>query len=288
MKYIDLHVHSNASDGTLSPTELVKAAMKNNLSAFALTDHDTIKGIDEAISAASDLSKNGQSIRVIPGTELSVTYMGQDIHILGLFIDYKDPEFCKLLDDAALERENRNHKMIDNLASAGIDITMEKLRASEGDAILTRAHFAKYLKEQGVVTSMQEAFQKYLSKGTPYYVVRNYICAESAISRIKMAGGIPVLAHPLLYKLSNTELDRLISYLKECGLVGIEAIYHANTGFDESYIKKFANKYELLVTGGSDFHGANKPQLDIGIGRGNLKIPYSILEKLERYLLETI
>lgn len=281
MNYIDLHVHSNASDGSLTPREVVYKAAEKGLAAFALTDHDTIQGIEEALSAAAELKETGIFIEVIPGTELSAAYKSQDIHMLGLLIDYKDKTFCRALTEAQEEREKRNEKMVGNLAAAGIDITMAKLREDCSDAIITRAHFANYLTKGGYCKTYKDAFTKYLGSNGSYYVPREYISPQKAIELIKMAGGVAILAHPLLYKLPLEELDTLIGNLKEAGLDGIETFYSSNTGFDEGYVRKFANKYNLLMTGGSDFHGAAKPLIDIGVGKGNLKIPYELLEKLK-------
>lgn len=283
MKYIDLHVHSNASDGTDTPAELVKRAVSIDLSAFALTDHDTIAGIREAMDAAKAYKKQGKMIHVIPGIELSAAYKGTDIHILGLCIDYRNEAFCNALNKVKEERDRRNEKMAENLAKAGIDISIDKLREEDKDAVLTRAHFAKYLVKTGIVETNQEAFSKFLSSDGPYYVPREYLSPKKGIDLIKMAGGVPVLAHPLLYKLSDARLNELIKDLKEDGLVGIETFYSMNTGFDEAYVKKLANKYDLLMTGGSDYHGTVKPLIKLGVGKGNLKIPYSLLEKLENY-----
>ena len=283
MKYIDLHVHSNASDGTDTPAELVKKAVSIDLSVFALTDHDTVAGIREAMDAAKVYKKQGKMIHVIPGIELSVAYKGTDIHILGLCIDYRNEAFCNALNKVKEERDRRNEKMAENLAKAGIDISIDKLREEDKDAVLTRAHFAKYLVKTGIVETNQEAFSKFLSSDGPYYVPREYLSPKKGMDLIKMAGGVPVLAHPLLYKLSDARLDELIKDLKEDGLVGIETFYSMNTGFDEAYVKKLANKYDLLMTGGSDYHGTVKPLIKLGVGKGNLKIPYSLLEKLENY-----
>jgi predicted metal-dependent phosphoesterase TrpH len=284
MKYIDLHVHSNASDGTLTPTKVVDRAIKMNLTAFALTDHDTVKGIEEAQKAVDIYRSTGIDIQLIPGTEISVAYKNRDIHMLGLFLDYKNELLIKELQDAVDERNQRNLKMAENLRNAGINITIEKLVEADENAILTRAHFAKYLYEHNYVKSRDEAFKKYLSDDGPYYVPRQFITPERGIELIKMAGGSPVLAHPLLYRLPSNELESLIKRLKDAGLVGIETLYSANVDFDESYVRKLAHKYELLITGGSDFHGVNKPLIEMGVGKGNLKIPYSILETLEDYL----
>lgn len=282
MKYIDLHVHSNISDGTLSPTEVVNLAAESGLIAIALTDHDTIDGVKEAKEQAKQLMKTGVEITVIPGTELSASYLNRDIHILGLFVDIENTSFRKALENACKERDLRNIKMCENLNKVGIPITVEAMKLDNPNTIITRAHFAKYLYENGYVKSREEAFQKYLHEHGPYYVPRQYLTPEEAISYIKEAGGIPVLAHPLLYKFSHTQLVTLIQQLKKAGLVGIEAIYSCNISNDESYVKSLAREYDLVITGGSDFHGANKPHIQIGKGKGNLRIPESILSSLRR------
>lgn len=280
MDYIDLHVHSNVSDGTLFPKEIVALAAKKGLKAFALTDHDTVLGVEEAIDAANELKKNGIQLEVIPGIELSASYHGQDIHILGLYVDYRDPDFLSILDDIMKEREERNIKMCQNLQNAGINITMDALREDNKDTVITRAHFARFLKEHGYCKTTDDAFKRYLDSSGPYYVSRKYMNPIEAIKLILRAKGIPVLAHPLLYKLPPEELSTLISQLKEAGLVGIETFYSNNMGCDESNVRKLARIHDLVMTGGSDFHGNNKPLIDLGVGKGNLKIPASILDDL--------
>lgn len=284
MKYIDLHVHSNASDGTLSPTEVVRLAASLSLSAIALTDHDTLSGIREAQSAALVLSDSENPLRIIPGTEISVAYRKRDIHVLGLFLDINNKPLNDTLNTALIKRDERNEKMAFNLSRAGIDITLDKLKAAEGEAVLTRAHFAKYMTEHGYTKTTKEAFEKYLNDSSPYYVPRDYLSPEKAISLIHQAGGLAVLAHPLLYKYNLEQLDDLISLFTKFGLDGIEAIYSMNTGFDEGIVRRFANRYDLVITGGSDFHGKNKPDIDLGSGKGNLKIPESLLDALENRL----
>lgn len=281
MKYIDLHVHSNASDGTLSPTEVVELAASLSLSAIALTDHDTLAGIREAQAAALLLSDSENPIRIIPGTEISAAYNQKDIHILGLFLDIDNRPLKEALQTALIKREERNEKMAANLRSAGIDITVEKLKASEGEAVLTRAHFAKYMTEHRYTKTTKEAFDKFLNDSSPYYVPREYLTPEKAISLIHQAGGLAVLAHPLLYKYNLEQLDEMITHLAGYGLDGIEAIYSMNTGFDEGIVRRFANRYNLVMTGGSDFHGKNKPDIALGSGKGNLQIPETLLESLE-------
>lgn len=284
MKYIDLHVHSNASDGTLTPTEVVSLAASLSLSAIALTDHDTVAGVAEAQAAALAKSDASNPLRIIPGAEISAAYNGRDIHILGLFLDTKNNALIKTLHEAVAKREERNEKMAANLRGAGIDITVDKLKAAEGEAVLTRAHFAKYMTEHGFTKSNKDAFDRFLNDSSPYYVARDYLSPEATIDLIHEAGGLAVLAHPLLYKYNLDQLDVLISLLAGFGLDGIEAIYSLNTGFDEGIIRRYANRYNLALTGGSDFHGMNKPDISLGSGKGNLKIPESLLESLEKRL----
>lgn len=284
MKHIDLHVHSTASDGTFTPSELVKLAVKKQLSAFALTDHDTIDGLSEAMATAFDMKQQNIDIMVIPGIELSAKYYEKEIHILGLFIDYKNVSFQKELHDILNERNQRNLKMIDRLAKDGIDISIEKIRDAYGSAVITRAHLANFLAKHHYVKTTQDAFLYYLNPSGPYYVQRTYLTPEHAISQILQYGGIPILAHPLLYHFSLEDLDILVKYLKNLGLVGLESIYSKNKGYDEQNMKKLAKKYDLLITGGSDFHGLNKPQLDLGTGYGNLKVPHELLDNLQNWL----
>lgn len=281
MDYIDLHVHSNASDGTLSPQEVVELAVNSGIRTIALTDHDTLDGIPEAVAAAEAFHLQGHLIQIIPGVELSVSYQQRDIHILGLFLDPKNETLNAALHKAKQNRDQRNDRMADKLRAANIDISIDKIRAVEGDAVLTRAHFAKYLVEHGYSKNNQEAFNRYLNNDSPYYVSREYLSPKEAISLIHQAGGLAILAHPLLYKYSLNEVELLVSYLAGFELDGIEAIYTSNSGFDEGRMRHLANKYNLIITGGSDFHGANKPDIHLGTGRGNLKIPYTVLTDIK-------
>lgn len=274
MKYIDLHVHSNASDGTYAPALLVEYALQKKLSAFALTDHDTISGIESAICSAKHTS-----LKVIPGVELSTTYHSKDVHILGLFIDYTSEWLINQLNELNNLRSKRNVLMCELLSKEGFNISMSKLHEKFGDTVITRAHFARYLLDEGYITSMKEAFDKYIDKDAPCYVPKVKCTPQQAIDIIKNAGGVPVLAHPLLYNFTYDELEELIIFLKNNGLKGIEAIYSLNEGNDEENMLALAKKYNLKVTGGSDFHGSNKPDIDLGVGKGNLRIPFSLLEQ---------
>jgi len=279
---IDLHVHSDHSDGTLSPEELVALAIETGLSAFALTDHDTVSGIRAAKTAAAS---SGSDLTVISGTEISAAYKKRDIHILGLFIDETNPVLLDALENAVNARDLRNERMAERFRSLGITLTLDELRLANPDTVITRAHFANYLIKHGHVKTSEEAFRRYLGYDGPCFVPREYMQPEKAISLILQAGGIPVLAHPLLYKLPPAELEALLKRLTDAGLKGLEVYYSSNTGYDEQISYSLANRYGLMMTGGTDFHGLNKPNLFLGTGRNNnLNIPDSVLEPLHSYL----
>lgn len=221
-----------------------------------------------------------EQLEVLPGVEISAAYKKGDIHILGLLVNPDDSEFNALLKSAEKERISRNIKMIDNLKDAGLDISYEEIVASAPDSIITRAHFGKYLVEKGIVPDYPSAFEKYLGDDTPYYVARKFTSPKDAIEGIIKAGGIPVLAHPIIYRLPVSELELLVDTLIGYGLRGIETLYSSHSRQDESYVRGLAKRKGLLMTGGSDFHGKPKPAISIGIGRGNLRIPYTFLENL--------
>ena len=286
MQAIDLHVHSNRSDGTFSPRQLVDYAMEKGLKAFALTDHDCIDGLEEAIQYADTLKKKaeeGQSLQVpevIPGIEFSTEYQEQDVHILGLYIHYQEASFQKQLKGFVDSRISRNQKMCRLLTDAGLSVTYEDLLAEFPDAVITRAHYAKYMLNHGYIKSMAEAFERYIGDRCPCYVPREKVTPLQAVELVLKAGGVPVLAHPLLYHMSDSRLDALISQLTEAGLLGLEAIYSTYTAAEERQMRRLAAKYGLLISGGSDFHGENKPGLDLGTGYGRLFIPCSLLDDI--------
>lgn len=277
MKPVDLHVHSNKSDGSMTPTELVMLAAEKGLRAFALTDHDTVDGLDEAIDAA--LSHPG--LEVIPGIELSSEYMGKDIHIVGLYLDYHNGDFLDKLHVFQHSRVVRNEKMCGNLREAGIDITFEKLQAEYPESVITRAHYARYLLSHGYVQSLPEAFDRYVGDHTRYFVPREKITPVQAVELIKKAHGIPILAHPTLYHMSDAHLEELVTELKEAGLVAMECIYSTYTPAEEREMKRLADRHGLLYSGGSDFHGKAKPKLELGTGYGHLFVPETILDDLK-------
>lgn len=276
MKSVDLHVHSTYSDGTLTPSELAIHAKHMGLSAFALTDHDTIDGISEAMHAGKE-----QGIEVIPGVELSTSYNNKEIHIVGLFIDYNDDILKNKLNYLKNTRINRNIEMCNKFKNLGINISYEKMLEMYPDSVITRAHFADYLVKMGIIKSRTEAFERYLGDRRPCYVPRQKIQPQEAIDMIKNAGGIAILAHPILYHLGSEQMNSLVQYLCECGLTGLEAIYSTYTMGEELSMRKLANENNLLISGGSDYHGENKPHIEMGTGRGKLFVPYNILEHLK-------
>lgn len=275
METVDLHVHSDCSDGTMSPAKLVAYACQKGLRAFALTDHDTVAGLPEAFAAAE-----GTALEVIAGIEFSTEYHGKDIHIVGLDIDYQSAEFCERLTRFQDSRDVRNEKMIRKMQEDGIDISHEQMEAAFGDAVWTRAHFARYLMDHGYVAEMPEAFEKYIGENCRYFVPREKVTPVQAVHLISSTGGIPILAHPMLYHLPEAEMDELLASLRKAGLIGIEAIYSTHSELDENLVRQLAKRHGLLISGGSDFHGSNKPYIDLGVGRGNLRIPYHVLTNL--------
>ena len=277
MNSIDLHTHSTASDGTLTPTELVHYAASKDLRAIALTDHDTTDGIEEALAAAEELSKDGINIEVIPGIEFSSEYRGKDIHIVGLYINIHSDYFKRRIELFASSRVKRNEEMVKRLNAHGIPVTMHELEALYPSSVITRAHFAKYMYNKGYVKSVKEAFDRYVGDRCPCFVPRAKISPMRAVEIIRRSGGIPVLAHPILYGMGKSELGKLTAHLKDAGLLGIEAIYSTYNNSDERDIRSLANEYNLLITGGSDFHGQNKPTIDLGTGMGHMFVPEDLL-----------
>ncbi len=287
MKPIDLHVHSNKSDGSNTPAELVNLGLAKGLSSFALTDHDTVDGIDEALHYAQKLRDEGiENVpEVIPGIELSTEYQGKDIHLVGLYIDHTSPAFRAKLQQFVASRIERNHKMCKLLWEAGIDISYEKLTEAFPGSVLTRGHYAVYLVKHGYCNSKNQAFSQYLGDHTKYFVPREKITPEMGVELILQAGGIPILAHPVLYGMSDSRLEELVIRLKKTGLVGIEAIYSTYNRGDERRMRGLAAKHELLISGGSDYHGLAKPDLEMGTGFGKLFVPEELVYKLKNWLV---
>ena len=275
-RIIDLHVHSNASDGTFTPTQLVEEAKKAGLCAFALTDHDTTDGVAEAKKAAE-----AAGIELVPGVELSTEYEGKEIHVLGLYIDITNEALQKHMADFRDSRDNRNVYMLKKLRAEGFDITQEALEAMFPDAVITRAHVARYLLDKGYIPDIRTAFSEYIGEGCRCYVERPKVTPMDAVDYILEAGGTPVLAHPVVYRMERPQLKKMIAEMKAHGLVGMEAVYSENTPADEQDYRALAREQGLLITGGSDFHGTNKPDIELGRGEGKLRVPVMLLENLK-------
>lgn len=279
MSIVDLHVHSTRSDGTLTPTQLVDYAIEKKLSAFALTDHDTIEGLSEAINYAAD-----KEIEVIPGIEFSTEFKGHDIHIVALYVPYTDMSFVEHLKEFQDSRDLRNQKMCLKLAEHGISVTYEQLLAEFPDSVLTRAHYANYLVKCGYCSSRAEAFERYIGDQAPCFVPREKITPVQAVQFIKKYHALAVLAHPTLYHMSKYVLDDLVSELTSHGLDALEAVYSTYSASEEREMRALAKKHNLLISGGSDFHSKNKDNIDLAVGRGHLYVPYEILQNLKEKL----
>ena len=273
MNFIDLHTHTTSSDGTYTPNELAKYAILKKLSAIAITDHDTISGIEEAKKSAI-----GSPLEIISGIEISSNYNSKEIHILGLLIDHKDTHLINHLQQMQLERENRNLKMVDKIKSLGYKISYTELLNESNGNIITRAHFARSLYDTNQISSMKDAFDNIIGFGCPAYIERDTIGYKDAIELIVKSRGIPILAHPLLYNLSDRELKQLVKTLSENGLKGLETIYHCFSKSQTNYLYNIAVNNNLLITGGSDFHGRNRAEVDLG----KCKVPYKILKDLKK------
>lgn len=272
-KIIDMHVHSNASDGTFSPDALMEEAKRAGLSAMALTDHDTMDGTMLAAETAKKLD-----IEFIPGVELSTDYNGHEIHVLGYYVSKDHPELKSMMEQFRDFRHSRNERMIESLQEKGFSITMEDLKKRSPDSVISRAHVAKYLVETGQAPDISYLFANYIGEGCCCYIDRPKISPTEAVRLIRGAGGLCVLAHPVMYQLTDDELNQMIQEMKSEGMCGIEAIYSENTPEDEAHFRELTADFGLLVSGGSDFHGANKPHIKLGVGKGGLRIPYSILQ----------
>ncbi len=275
-RIIDMHVHSSASDGTFSPALLLSEAKKAGLSAMALTDHDTMDGIEEAAAAAKELG-----IELVPGVEISTEYHDREIHVLGYYVSANYPRLKAMLEEFRDFRATRNVRMVKRLQEEGFSITMEQLTEKFPDSVLTRAHMSRFLCETGQIPDTRTAFAKYLGENCCCYIDRPKISPVEAVILIREAGGLAVLAHPVLCDLPETDLRQMIVEMKEAGMCGLEAVYSENSAEDEVHMRKLADEFDLLITGGSDFHGSNKPDILLGVGKGNLHIPYAFLQSLK-------
>lgn len=275
MKLIDLHVHSTASDGTASPRELAELALRQGLSAVAVTDHDTVLGYPELKEAGEELG-----IETVPGIEIS-TKFHRAVHILGYYIDPHSPHLEPVLNWVVEDRDKRNREMCRLMAADGLPVNYEDMKQRFGE-VIGRPHFADLLVELGLAKNVKDAFDRYVEKGQRYYVGRTILPIEQAINIIRLSGGVPVLAHPFQYQLDDAGLRELIEHCMAQGLRGMECRYSGYGPEQSEYLEKLAEEYGLIKTGGSDYHGSNKPKIVLGRGiEENLHVPYEWLERLK-------
>lgn len=277
-KYIDLHTHSLKSDGSMTPAEVVQEAKRAGLTAIALSDHDTVDGLPEALAEGEKIG-----VEVIPAIEFSVLSK-TETHILGYFIDYNNEYLKQILKEVVDLRIERNHVTTQRLNELGFDITLEEVRALAPNNFVGRAHFARVLMDKGYTQSVKEGFEKYMSVGKYAYCEKQRLTARDAIEIIEKCGGISFLAHPHLTKLSDDELKEFLLELKGYGLCGIEGYYTDYTPEMQEKYHSLAEEMGLMISGGTDFHAKMKPHISIGTGLGNMKIPYSVLEEMKNIL----
>lgn len=272
---VDLHAHSTASDGTYSPSGIVQLAKEIGLRAVALTDHDTVAGVAEALDAGRKLG-----VEVLPGIEISADYESTGAHILGYLVDPDSPALQEVIDWFVAERETRNQAIVDKLAADGFPISIPELKKKFPNTMLGRPHIGQLLVEKGCVSSVTEAMDRWLWDGQPYFVPRQHLPTADAIRLIRKAGGVAVIAHPLEYGYDKTGVERLIQTGCELGAGGVECHYSGYTPEEEAMLESFATARGMVITGGSDFHGPRK-SYQLGTGTGSLRIYYSAVEALK-------
>lgn len=278
---IDLHVHSSASDGSLTPSELVHRAQHLGLAALAITDHDTLDGVRSLLATGPP-----QGMGFVTGVEISAAAHPDypcfgSLHILGYGIRSEDSHLQNRLERLQEARRQRNPQIIARLNALGIAITMEDVAVFSEDGQIGRPHIARALVARGVATDIDEAFDRLLGTGRPAYVEKYRLPCREALDTIRGAGGVAVLAHPALIKPRGTwRLDEMVARLKDEGLQGLEVYYSSHTAKQSRRFRKLAAALGLLATGGSDFHGAVTPDLEMGTGRGDLRVPFALYERL--------
>ncbi len=279
---IDLHIHSNASDGTLSPEEILRTADRLGLGAIAITDHDTLEGAKQALASGIP-----PTLEFLTGVEISVTppphiRCSGSFHLLGYALSVEDPPLNDILSKLQDARKNRNPEILRRLSDLGIEITgADLLQAAEDGNQVSRPHIARAMVDKGVVFTIDDAFDQYLGKGRPAFVDKFRLSCPRAIEMIHDAGGLAVLAHPGLLNLADgTRPEDLAGGLKEMGLDGIEVLYPEHGPELEARYTDICRRFDLLMTGGTDFHGEIKPEVRMGTGRGGTRVPYALYERL--------
>jgi len=276
---IDLHSHSTVSDGTDTPAEVVALGAAAELTALALTDHDTLQHLPEARAAAAD-----HALRLVPACEISCELDGRapgTMHLLVYFVDESAGPLQDRLGELQAGRGGRNEKIVECLRANGMDVTLDEVLAHAGEGSVGRPHVARVLLEKGYVESIQEAFDRWLAKGRPAYFERVRLSPEESIELAHASGGVTVLAHPSSLDLDDARLEEFVDGLTAAGLDGLECEYGRYTPDERAAYRELADRHGLAVTGGSDYHGDNKPDLRVGIGRGDLLVPDELLDGLE-------
>lgn len=281
---VDLHTHSNRSDGSDEPAELVQKAAAKKLTAVALTDHDTLEGVEEAQQAAA-----GLPIELVPGVEISCEWAPGAMHLVVLFLPPGRGPLQDRLGDLQASRSQRNYRIADRLRQLGIDITMDEVIEESRIGVVGRPHFAAILVRKGIVADIPAAFTDYLGNQAPAYVPRLRLEPEEAISLARASGGVPILSHP--HTLGHTSADEFAATyrrLAAAGLVGIDAYYGEYTPEQREDLAGIARSFGLIPSGGSDYHGSYKEGLELGSGRGDLEVPDSVLEELRAVHVDLI
>ncbi len=276
---VDLHLHSTASDGACTPRELVCLCLQQGLQVIALTDHDTVGGIDEALEEAA-----GTPLKVIPGVEISTDFAGAELHILGYFIDWQQPQLQQALGHLQHSRLERAYKMAMRLGEIGLPVAWERIQTLAAGGAVGRPHVAQAMVERGYVSSITEAFQRYIGHDRPGYVPRYKLAPEESVQLLLDAGGVPVLAHPFIFTPGGVLEDQLdlksvLPPLIEAGLQGIEARYSFYPAETTEYLMALARRHGLLTTGGTDFHGRGT----LVARPGQVEVPITVVEELEAH-----
>ena len=275
MKTCDLHTHSVFSDGTYTPSEIIDGAILLGLSTVALTDHNTVDGLSEFVEYAKD-----KDIEAIAGAEFSVDYNGRELHLLGLFIPESGfSKVTELMKEGNERKEQSNIDLVNALNNVGFDLDYNEIKKATPNGKVNRAHIAAALTEKGYTESIKQAFKELLSPSVGYYKEPRRPTVWEMIDFILEIGAIPVLAHPFL-NLSSAELEVFLPAAKARGLVGMECYYSTYTPGEVELSITIAKRFDLKLSGGSDFHGLNKPDIKLGTGRGDLKVPYALVGEL--------
>lgn len=267
---VDLHTHSTASDGTLTPAALVQLASRRGIRVLGLTDHDSTEGIDEALAAGAALG-----MTIVPGVELSTDVPTGELHMLGYFIDHHDARLLQTLRSFREVRQSRAERIVEQLRAIGLPIELDEVRRLAGAGAIGRAHVARVLIHRGYATSMDDAFARYLGRGRPGYVPRLRLTPVDAVALVRSAGGAAVLAHPL----SVADLEQTLDELVAAGLAGLEVLYASYSDGERAALRWLADRHALIPTGGSDFHGPGERE---GADLGSVAVPEETVERLRR------